>query len=264
MNLEKEFRKFQKNLQQGKYKSIVRTGSFGVAVACAAFLSGYYFQGRQAESEIDRLREAKASVQSEGEGTMQAYGSSNMILAQYEELASENPDMIGWLTIDGTSIDYPVMWTPEDPEYYSRRGFDKKESKNGLLFMDEISNMEDEGGNIIIYGHNMKNGSMFADLLKYKDKAYWEEHPSIQLDTLYETRIYEIASVTASEDINELPFGFTAMEDEGAEEVIERMKANSLYETSTNMEYGDDFLTLSTCDYSEDEARMIIMAKRIQ
>lgn len=264
MNLEKEFRKFQKKLYQGKYKSAIRTGSFGVTVACVAFLAGYYIQGKQAESDIDRLREVKEAVTKEVT-SQNIIKSMEGVLPQYEELAAENPDLIGWLTIDGTSVDYPVMWTPEEPEYYSRRGFDKKKSNNGLLFMDEASNLYDYGGNVIIYGHNMKNGSMFADLMNYTDESYWAQHPSIQLDTLQERRIYEIAAVVASDNLEELPYAFVQSEDEAlAETVLDNMRAKSLYDTGVEMKYGDDFLTLSTCDYSMGDGRLVVMARRIQ
>ncbi|MEY8354286.1 class B sortase [Lachnospiraceae bacterium 54-53] len=263
MNLEKKIRKFQKNYKQGKYRNFMRNGAFGVAIACGAFLCGYYLQGGQAEAGINKLREIKAEGEKAESGSVGR--SMDGILPQYVELAAENPDFIGWLTIDGTSVDYPVMWTPEEPEYYSRRGFDKKKSNNGLLFMDEASNLYDYGGNVIIYGHNMKNGSMFADLMNYTDENYWAEHPSIQLDTLQETRIYEIAAVAASDDPDELPFAFVRSEDEAeAETALDNMRTGSLYDTGVEMKYGDDFLTLSTCDYSAETGRMVVIARRIQ
>lgn len=266
MNWEKKYRQFQKRWKQGKYKNATRTISACAATACVVLLGVYFFQGRESEDRIDNLRSEKeaalANSGAEGLDTIRAQGDE--MLVQYEELHAENPDLVGWLTIDGTSVDYPIMYTPDDPEYYSRRGFDKKKSNNGLLFMDEASNMYDYGGNVIIYGHNMKNGSMFADLMKYKDEEYWTEHPAIRMDTLHESRVYEITSVVVSSDLSALPFDFVSPEDEVAEEVIQTMEDNALYDTGVDAKYGDDFLTLSTCDYDEDDGRLVVMARRIQ
>ena len=85
-----------------------------------------------------------------------------------------------------------------------------------------------------------------------------------QFDTLTESRVYEIAAVVKSNDVEELPFEFTTARDDGAEDVIENMESASLYDTGVDMAYGDDFLTLATCDYSVDDGRLVVMAKRIQ
>ncbi|MDO5785052.1 MAG: class B sortase [Eubacteriales bacterium] len=265
MSFEKSMRRFQKEWKQGKYKGIVKTASACVATACIVLLAMYFFQGRKAEEDIEDLREIKARAETIAEldeSTQKSDG--RQISSQYQELFLENSDFIGWLTIEGTKIDYPVMWTPQDPEYYSHRGFDKEESNNGLLFMDAASNASEYGGNLIIYGHNMKNGSMFADLLNYKKKSYWEAHKTIQFDTLYETRIYEIAAVAQSNDLDMLPYGFTNASKEACELAVSNMLDIALYETDVELKYGNDFLTLSTCDYSEDDGRLVVMAKRIQ
>lgn len=263
MNLEKELGRLQKNLKQGKYKTMIQKAGIGTAVVCAVLLGRYYMETSRAEEAVNQLRQTKEAAKIAGEGETLMVGDDN-VMAEYQTLFSENPDLEGWLTIEGTKVDYPVMWTPEDPEYYSSKGFDKEKSKNGLLFMDEASDMSEFGGNIIIYGHNMKNGSMFADLLRYKDENYYKEHSLIQLDTLYETRLYEIASVVADNDLEKLPYGFTNAADSEAEEVIEAMKDNSIYDTGVDMGYGDDFLTLSTCDYSQENGRLVVMARRVQ
>ena len=261
MNLEKELRRLQKNLKKGTYKSMLQKAGIGTAVVCAVLLGRYYLETSRAEEAVNQLRQTKEISQRDGTGETEAVGEER-VMPEYQALFSENPDLEGWLTIEGTKVDYPVMWTPEDPEYYSHRGFDKEKSKNGLLFMDEASDMSEHGGNIIIYGHNMKNGSMFADLLKYKDEDYYKEHPLIRLDTLYETRTYEIASVAADNDLEELPYDFTSASDPEAEKAIEAMESNSLYDTGVGLTYGDDCLTLSTCDYSKENGRLVIMARR--
>lgn len=261
---QQKLRKFVKDWNRGKYKRIAKRVCLAVGAVCAVLLGAYYMQGRKAEDDIDRLRDIKVSaMNADDDGSAAIMLSDKKVLGGYKDLFLQNPDLIGWLTIDGTKIDYPVMWTPEDPEYYSQRGFDKEESINGLLFLDGASSTNESGGNLIIYGHNMKNGSMFADLLKYQKESYWKTHKTIQFDTLYETRIYEIAAVAMTNDFEQLPYEFTRPSETDASEAIERMETNALYDTEVDMEYGDDFLTLSTCDYSEEDGRLVVMARRV-
>lgn len=265
MSFEKSMKRFQKEWKQGKYKGAVRTVSLCVATGCVVALGSYFLQGRHEEDDISSLRAIRQEAQTEDAAGKEALAiSDKQVMNQYRDLFLQNPDLIGWLTIDGTKVDYPVMWTPEDPEYYSHRGFDKSESQNGLLFLDGHSNINEEGGNLIIYGHNMKNGSMFADLLQYEKASFWEAHKEICLDTLYETRIYEIAAVVKESDVEALPFDFTDADVERAQSAISRMESNALYDTGIEMEYGDDFLTLATCDYSEEDGRLVVMARRVQ
>lgn len=268
MSVEKKFRKFQKKLSQGRYKKPIRIASGCVALVCAASLAVYFGQGKQTEDEIENLREIKEQAQAKAEttdgGEAADTGEDGGILPQYQELYAMNQDLIGWLTIGGTTVDYPVMWTPQDTEYYSHRGFDGSDSSNGLLFMDGASSVAEEGGNLIIYGHNMKNGSMFADLMEYGKESYYEEHPTIQFDTLYETRTYEVAAVAKTNNIELLPFGYTGADEAKFTQAVEAMEANALYDTGVELNYGDDCLTLATCDYSVDNGRLVVLAKRVE
>ncbi|MCD8121149.1 MAG: class B sortase [Clostridiales bacterium] len=256
--------KFQKNWKQGKYKKRIRLACMGVCVVCVACLGAYFMRGKQEEDSMDALRQIRQEAETAEETASPLDVSSREILNTYRDLFLQNPDLIGWLMIDGTQIDYPVMWTPEDPEYYSDKGFDKQESQNGLLFLDGASNINSYGGNLIIYGHNMKNGSMFADLLKYEKESFWQENNTIRFDTLYESRIYQIAAVAKGSDVEEFPFDFVSPDEETANLAIGRMQEMALYDTGVEMTYGDDILTLATCDYSEDDGRLVIMARRIR
>lgn len=106
------------------------------------------------------------------------------------QLWEKNQDLAGWLSIEGTAIDYPVMHTAQDEEYYLRRAFDRSNSVSGTPFL--AAGCFTGCGNYIIYGHNMKDGSMFAALLNYADDTFWEEHPTIRFDTLEETGTYQV------------------------------------------------------------------------
>ena len=110
--------------------------------------------------------------------------------SEYDTLSERNPDFWGWIKIDGTQLSYPVMYTPDDPEHYLRRDFDGNDSTCGVPFLDGACSVD--CGNYIIYGHHMKDGTMFGSLLSYAKKDYWESHPTIQLSTSQGQSTYTI------------------------------------------------------------------------
>lgn len=186
---------------------------------------------------------------------------------QYKKLYVENPDFIGWLAIDGTNIDYPVMLTPDDPEFYLRRGFNKQFSLAGTPFIDARCSINPMSDNIIIYGHNMKDDTMFSDILKYSDYDFFIEHPSISFGTLESTKRYEIVAAFYSEvhpiDSNVFKY-YNFIDAKTAKDYdafISNIKNLSLYETNIFPIYGDKLITLSTCSYHSDEGRFVIVAK---
>lgn len=109
---------------------------------------------------------------------------------KYAELYSQNNDFIGWLKIDGTGIDYPVMQSRNNPDYYLKHNFNKEYSRFGVPYMQEDCDLQSD--NIVIYGHNMKNKSMFNELTRYKDKDFYNAHKYITFETMSESRTYEI------------------------------------------------------------------------
>lgn len=178
-----------------------------------------------------------------------------------ESLMSENPDCIGWVRISGTKIDYPIMQTKNNPQYYLRRGFDRQYSYLGTPFMDARCDVNYDN-NFIVYGHNMKDGKMFADLLKFKDKSYCNEHNVIQLNINGKTYNYELYAVCKIKD-NDDWYGYTCQTDKEAfNNLISHVKNKSLYLSEDEIQYGDYFLTLSTCEYSQSNGRFILIAKK--
>jgi sortase B len=178
-----------------------------------------------------------------------------------------NQDFFGWLSIPGTSIDYPVMYTPCDPEYYIDKDFNRSRDANGTLFLDGLC--IPEYSNLILYGHNMKSGRMFGTLEKFKDKSYYEEHPIIRFDTLEQQGTYEIFAVFITEvytrDSNEFKFyDYTELSTRADFDIfMENIRNLRLYDTEVEAQYGDRFLTLATCDYSRDNGRFVVVAKKI-
>ena len=187
---------------------------------------------------------------------------------RFQALYAQNNDFFGWLQIEGTVIDYPVMYTPNDSQYYLHRSFDKKKSSSGTLFMD--AECPPDGNYYLIYGHHMRNGSMFGALPKYAKKAYWEEHPVITFDTPSEHREYRIMSAFFSKIYSKKKTGvfkyyeYADLTDPAVfSEYVQQALAASLYNTGVTAEYGDDLMALSTCNYHTDNGRFVVVAKRV-
>lgn len=191
------------------------------------------------------------------------------VLPQYLALSEQNPDLIGWIKIEDSEVNYPVMYTPEDGDYYLYRDFERKDSKHGLPFVDFRSSIVPRTTNILIHAHNMKDGSMFSTLGKYYSRSYYEKHPIVQFDTIYETGEYEIFAVfmsqVFSDDSKEFMYYQFIQADEENEfnEYVEQALALSLYDTGIRPEFGDQLITLSTCSYHIDDGRMVVIARKV-
>ena len=190
------------------------------------------------------------------------------ILPEYAELYALNNHLVGWLRIDGTNINYPVMQSPEDPDYYLYRDFYKNSSKGGCLYVRGESDVESPSDNITIYGHNTRGGAiMFNALNGYTSKSFWESHRYIQFDTLTEHHTYEIVAVFKTSANLDEGYPYHSFVDAGSEEefneVVEKCKALAFYDTGVTAQYGDKLITLSTCEYTLNNGRMAVVAKRI-
>lgn len=245
-------------------------------------------------------------------------------LPRYEELLRINPYVAGWLTIDGSTIDDPVVYTPKSQNYFLHRAIDGSNESRGTLFI--AIDWQDGYNNTLIYGHNMKDGSGFGSLAKFADRSYGEDHPVIRFDTLYEEREYELyaafysqideeeleteddreskdqkleneaiakkeeqgESVTPAElTLNDIDlfrdFGgvdiyreekdmdngrfryyyYTDLSDKADfDYYAENVKARALYDTGVEVEWGDEFITLSTCSYQVKNGRFIVVGVR--
>lgn len=191
-----------------------------------------------------------------------------VMLEKYADLYRENSDLVGWLSIEGMVIDYPVMQC-EDDEYYLHHDFYGQDSKYGCLYVRNRADVNTPGTNFIIYGHNMKDGSMFGDLDLYRRESFFQEHPVICFDTLYEERTYEILAVFRSQvynsddDVFRYYQFYEAQTQEEFDDFYENIKELSLYDTGVTAEFGDSFLTLSTCAYHVEDGRFAIVAKKL-
>ena len=181
-------------------------------------------------------------------------------------LQSENGDLYGWVSIPDTRIDYPVMYAPDRKWYYLDRDFEGGRSKSGLPFIDETCAPAESRFNLLVYGHNMKDGSMFAGLHKFTDREYYEAHRTLYLITPADAARYRIVAVANVEVTEDSPCPFYLYTNIGSEtdyaEYARIIKEASLYPEDMDARFGDELITLCTCGKHATPERLIVVAKR--
>ena len=181
-------------------------------------------------------------------------------------LHEKNPDCVAWITIEGTVIDYPVMYRPGQKNYYLHRDFNGKHVSAGALFIAENCD-PDSSDNVIIYGHHMNSGKMFAALNKYKKQSFYEEHSRIVYETLNGPETYEIMFAFTTPVYTGHDFEYYAFSKANSAEeydaYVSACRERALYDTGVTAQYGDKLLTLSTCEYSQKNGRMVVVARKI-
>lgn len=191
------------------------------------------------------------------------------MLPKMAALYAENPDVIGWVTIPDTKVDYPVMYTPEDPEKYLYANFKGKFSVAGMPFIDAHCSMDPESVNLLIYAHNMNNGTMFENIMNYEYKKFWQKHPLIHFSTLYEERTYEVVYAFRDKiyDAEKDVFKFYKFIDPESQEEFDEAMAyfakKSTYDTGVTATYGDKLITLVTCAYHTSNGRFVVVAREV-
>lgn len=248
-----------------KEKSLTKTLPYILKVLLIVLLafSVFMFARPYLDSQKDKVEFVRLQKEIE-QGEVENSGSKEN--TRFQKLVEENDHFFGWVKIEGTSLNYPVMHTAEDPEYYLRKDFNRNYSISGVPFIG--GNYDEDGKNTLIYGHNMANGTMFSVLADYKDKNFWKKHPIISFDTLSDQGKYEIIAIY-NIDIKDAQenFRYNEYTDLNKEdrfiEYIKKTKERALYETEVPVEFGDQLLTLSTCSYHTVDGRCVVVAKRI-
>ena len=206
------------------------------------------------ESEIE---EQKFSILKENDDTENP-------CEQYQVLLEQNADFFGWIKIDGTHIDYPVMRYCND--FYLRHNFQKEYSRSGTPYISK--NSEYNRDNILIYGHNMKTDTMFHDLTKYADKDFYEKHKIVHFNSPFEVADYEVVYAFKTVAYSESGFDYYSYDgsltEEQFNEFNEGCKKLSLYVTGEELEYKDILITLSTCEYSRYNGRFVVVARKVR
>ena len=189
---------------------------------------------------------------------------------KFKTLYERNHDFIGWIKIEDTILDYPVMQTRDDEEYYIYRDFDKQHSGEGTIFADASSDLLLPSDNVILYGHNMKFGQMFHSILEYRDEEYYKKHPVIQFDTIYGDGTYEIIAAFESKiypiDYDGFKYYefFDATDKKDFEDYVSNCKSLTGYDIPATAIYGDKLITLSTCAYHTTDGRFAVVARKVE
>lgn len=185
----------------------------------------------------------------------------------YSKIKEENSDLVGWIRIEGTKIDYPVLQTPDNPNFYLKHDFDKKSSVYGAPYVAEECDLSADCKNIIIYGHHMKNGSMFAGLEDYLQPEFRDAHPVVEFDTLEEYGNYEVMALftmSAADQNHPLYEWITGGTEEAFADYVAYIKEHSVYDMGIDAAWGDHLLTLITCEYTHKDGRLIVVARKIE
>ena len=196
--------------------------------------------------------------------------SERIMLPELEELYASNSDLVGVLEVVDTDINYPVVQTPNDPEYYLRRDFYGNDSTAGTLFVDYRCDIVNPTTNTIIYGHNMRAGTMFGGLKRYLNYNYYQGHKKIIFKTLYEEQEYEVVGVGLSEvgyddDDSYKYYNFIdAITGAELQEFLDNIQRLSAFDETIDISSTDKILTLSTCNTYKEDGRMFIVAKRVK
>ena len=247
-----------------------------IAVFVAALGTSTYFiidhykeSNKQAAlyGELADLVNAAAQTDAATEPAEQIpYSEEKMLLPELAELYQQNGDLVGWVSIADTNINYPVMQSVNEPNFYLKQGFDKEYSDYGCPYVQENCDIA-ESDNLVIYGHHIKGGKMFGALEDYKSKSFYEEHKNIQFDTLTEQEEYEIVAVFKTVAYSSEGFRYYDFVDAENEEdfnsYVGKCKELALYDTGVTAEYGDRLITLSTCEYSAQNGRLVVVAKKV-
>lgn len=255
-----------KRAKNGKKKigTVISIIFFIIFIICIAYLIYNNYSKNKAKQVIEEVQEYEPIVPAEEKPT------KTDTMLKVEELQTSNQDIKGWIKIDNTIIDYPIAQCDND-DYYLKHNYKKENNKYGCIFIKSKCNLNDVNSNIIIYGHNMKDDQMFNCLLKYKDKSFYDEHKIINITTESEERQYEVVAAFKSRVFykNEKNvfryYNYVNFEDENKyNEYINNVKKEQLYDTGISANYGEQLITLITCEYSQENGRMIVVAKKIQ
>ena len=238
---------------------------FIIALICflgsGGYLAKYFYERHISSKNMDAVKE----LLDNSEETI--FDENNeAILARYSKLKEENPDFAGWISVPGTTIDYPVMYIPGDNDTYLYANFKREWDASGTPFIDGSCTLDPVSDNLIIYGHHMNDKSMFEPLMNYKDPEFYEKHNIIHFDTYRETGTYEIVAVILARALYSNDGGFRYYghfnfdNEEEFNYYWQNIKSLSLYETASVPKYGDKLITLSTCEYSQDNGRLAVIA----
>ena len=257
-------KKEKKTHKKGRFlRGLIRLILFFVLVGCIVCSVINYIKSKNVKNEAEKLLEVDTTILEPEEKQ------ENEMLNKVKALNMQYPDLKGWLEIKDTDINYPVM-QGTDNDFYITHDYKKEKSKWGSLFLDKSFDWSKPSSNLLIYGHNFSDGYMFADLLNYRNKEFYESHKTIRFVTPAEDAEYEIISVfnsrvyyTHETDVFRYYFFVDAGSKAEYNDYVKNAKKASIYDIEASAEFGDQLLTLSTCDYTQEDGRFVVVARKI-
>ena len=244
----------------GLYDIIIAALIIITAASTFMFVRSYVI-GKQEQTEFEDLAELVVEVKPESDTVGDTENPSETQTETTRDISSvlkSNSDCVGWIYLNNTVINYPVMHTPDEPEKYLHLSFYKNQSRAGTPFLDEACNVN-SSMNLIIYGHNMKNGTMFHHLKRYKNKTYTLDNPIIEFqtkDTLHKYRIFAVCEIND----NDSWYSFTKdIGEEAYNAKIQRIKSVDFFETGITPTYPQKLITLSTCKDASGKGRLVVL-----
>ena len=217
------------------------------------------------ENEQTAIIENVEGQKEENEGTKETER-----MLQVKQLKEQNADIVGWLEIENTNINYPVL-QGTDNSYYMTHNYKKENSKNGSIFLNADYDWNIQSNNFLIYGHNLGNGMMFQELLKYEKETFYKEHPIIRFTTVETDTEYEIISVFKSrvyykseKNVFRYYYFINSESEEEYNEFVKNAKNASIYPIDATANYGEQLITLSTCSYHVEDGRFAVIGKELK
>lgn len=203
------------------------------------------------------------------EEPLETYNEPTEKMLKLRDLHNENEDIVAWLSIPDTSINYPVV-IGKDNSYYLNRNYKKEYSARGSLFLDKDTDLKKPSDNFLIYGHRNKSGAMFEDLMKYQKEDFYKSHKKIYFTTLDDDREFEILAAFRSKvyyksDTNVFRYYYfvNSKNEDEFNMFVQNAKKASLYETGIDAKYKEQLITLSTCAYHTEDGRFAVVAKEL-
>lgn len=234
----------------------------------AGMLLKRYLEDRRTENEFASLAAlVETQPAAEGTGAAPQQTQTQDPAEKFAALRQRNEDFIGWISIEGTNLDFPVMYRPDSKDFYLRHGFDGEYSNYGVPYLDEDCTLtaENRSQNLVIYGHNMKTGTIFGCLTDYKKADTYRKHPVIEFDTLYGDGSYEVFAAFAIDVVEEPDFAYydaIDLDESAFNAFVAEVKRRSDVDSGITPVYGEDLITLSTCEYSTANGRYVVCARR--
>ena len=243
-----------------------------ITFGCVIYLGNYFLKAKKSQDNVQDLKNQIFLDLNSSNGEPEFVDvNGRMVQKKFAELYRENPDFIGWITIEDTKVDYPVMQNMEENEYYIHRNFQQEWDDSGLPFLDFRCSFTEPTDNMLIYGHNMKAGTMFSGIISYNSQEFYDTHKTFTFNTIDGDGEYEVIAAFYSQiypesDTSSFKYYqfFDAASEEEFNAYVEQVKALTPYEINATASYGDSLITLSTCAYHTEDGRFAVVARKVK